>query len=381
MKKIRLVHIISNLSLGGAQILLFEILNYLKKQNDFDIKVISIDSGEFIQLYRDNGLEIIDLNEKGLLNPKIFTKLKKALNDLNPDIVHTHLNKADFYGRLAAKHTGVKHIISTCHNYSSHHGGADIDKKSFFDRIDNSVIRYTDCYIIAISEIVEKFLLNRDKKFCDRVKVIYNGINTEKQKYVTNQEKRRELRKKLNIKEDDIVILISGRLEKQKGQIFFIKTLESIFKEKKNIRLLILGEGNLRDEISNLINELDLTDYVKLLGFKKRTEEYIEISDLIAVPSLWEGFGLVILEGMVKGKPVLASDAGGIPEIIQNEFNGFLFKTGNMDSLKNKFNSVYERLNDIEQIKENALDTVLNKFSITRNSEEYRKFYYKKLGK
>ncbi|MBK8383891.1 MAG: glycosyltransferase [Ignavibacteria bacterium] len=80
---------------------------------------------------KNAGLKVIDIGEKGLVNPKIYFKLKKVIESLKPDIVHTHLNKADFYGRIAAKRSNVPLIISTCHNYSTTHTGADINKKSF----------------------------------------------------------------------------------------------------------------------------------------------------------------------------------------------------------------------------------------------------------
>ncbi|MBK9334522.1 MAG: glycosyltransferase [Ignavibacteria bacterium] len=383
MNKIKLVHIISNLSLGGAQILLLDILKNLNRDGQMEIKVICLDSGEFVKNFIDNGIDVIDLKEKGLLNFKILFKLKKILKNTNPDIVHTHLNKADFYGRVAAKQSGVKHIFSTCHNYSSHHEGADINSISLFDRIDNAVIKYSDSYIVAISEIVKQFIINRDSNFKNRTEVIYNGIDVSKEVFVTSDESRRTLRKSLNINEDDFVILISGRLEKQKGHLFFIKSMQNILKSKKNIKLLIIGDGNLKEEIIDLISEFDLNEFIILTGFLKNTEVYIEICDMVAVPSLWEGFGLVILEGMIKRKPVLASNVGGIPEIIEDGINGYLFESENEKSLQEKFLNLYvaisEYKNEIDFIKKNAMITLKDKFDISKNSELYRQLYYRKL--
>ena len=120
IKQIKVVHIISNLSLGGAQILLFDILCKLKEYEDLELTLVTIDSGEYIEKYKNAGIKVIDLGEKGLVNPKIYFKLKKILESLKPDIVHTHLNKADFYGRIAAKRSNVPLIISTCHIIRPH---------------------------------------------------------------------------------------------------------------------------------------------------------------------------------------------------------------------------------------------------------------------
>lgn len=379
--KKKIVHIISNLSLGGAQTLLFDITNHLRIKTDVEITVITLDSGEFVSMYKGSGINVIDLNEEGLINLKIFFKLKKILKDINPVIVHTHLLKADFYGRMAAKHAGVPVIYSTCHNYSSHHKGADIDKTSVFDLIDNFVIGYSKSNLIAISQIVKKYLTNRKSSFENITEVIYNGVNIEKEKYILNESEIVNLRDEYNISKDDFVITILGRLEIQKGHGFFIDSIKDFLKEKKNVKVLLLGDGNLRGEIENRIKENDLSDYFKLLGFQTDIEKFIEISDLICVPSLWEGFGLVILEGMIKKKIVLASNAGGIPEIIDDGKTGFLFQVNSKKSFLDRLNFIYDNYNELGFIKENAMELVKEKFDIQKNSEFYYQSYVRKLNK
>lgn len=221
-EKLKIVHIISNLSLGGAQVLLLDIVLNLKRKANTDVFVITLDSGEYMSKFKEAGIKIIDLKEKGLVNFRIFGKLKKMLIEIRPDIVHTHLQKADFYGRISARQTNVPLIISTCHNYSTHHGGADIDKVSVFDRIDNAVVRYSGSYLISISDVVRRYLVNRSKNFDKITKVIYNGVNIEKEKYVLSEEGILKLRRKYGLSGDDFVILVSGRLERQKGHSFFL---------------------------------------------------------------------------------------------------------------------------------------------------------------
>ena len=187
INKIKVVHIISNLNIGGAQILLYDILKSLKEHTDLDLSIITIDSGEYIKKYNDAGLKVIDTEEKGLVNPKIYFKLKKILKSIGPDIVHTHLNKADFYGRIAAKRAGVPLIISTCHNYSTTHTGADINKKSFFDVIDNFVINYSKSSLIAISKLVKQYLIKRNPAYGKITEVIYNGLDVSNSVYKLNE--------------------------------------------------------------------------------------------------------------------------------------------------------------------------------------------------
>lgn len=379
INKHKIVHIISNLDLGGAQILLFDILNCLKRKNDLEISVITIDSGYFVKKFIDSGINVINLNEKGLINPGIYFKLRKLLKELDPDIVHTHLNKADFYGRIAAKHSRVPIIFSTCHNYSTTHTSANINKKSIFDRIDDIVINYSDSSLIAISKLVYQYLVNRDSGYKNKTETIYNGLNTDKQKYILSEMERDLFRNELKLKKTDFIILISGRIEKQKGHLFFLKSAKNFILNNPDIKILILGEGSLRTELENFINENSMHDQIRFLGFKEDTEKFIEISDLICVPSLWEGFGLVIIEAMIKGKLVLASNTGGIPEIIENNVNGLLFETENKNDLSEKLNYIYKNKTKFESIKKNAIECVKSKFDIMKNSENYYRLYINKL--
>lgn len=377
--KIKIVHVLSNLSLGGAQVLVFDILKNLIKKNDLELSVITIDSGEYKEKYENAGIRVYDLNEKGLINPKIYFKMKKLLLEIKPDIVHTHLNKADFYGRIAAKQTGVKVIFSTCHNYSSHHKGADINKKSMFDRIDDVVISYSKSNLIAISEIVKKYLVNRNRRYEKNTELIYNGLNVDKEKYILNEDELLNLRNEYNYLKSDFIISILGRLDIQKGHDFFIRSVKEFLTGNKNVKVLILGDGKLRNDIEKLISDSNLSEQIRLIGFQQDTERFIEMSDLICVPSLWEGFGLVIIEAMIKGKLVLASNTGGIPEIIEDNVNGFLFETADKKDLIKNLDYIYENRNDLDEIRKNAVETVKSKFDIAANSEKYYRLYIDKL--
>ncbi|MBK9404429.1 MAG: glycosyltransferase [Ignavibacteria bacterium] len=381
IKQIKVVHIISNLSLGGAQILLFDILCKLKEYEDLELTLVTIDSGEYIEKYKNAGIKIIDIGEKGLINPKIYFKLKKVIESLKPDIVHTHLNKADFYGRIAAKRSNVPLIISTCHNYSTTHSGADINKKSFFDVIDNFVIDYSKSYLIAISKLVKQYLINRNPSYEKITEVIYNGINFDKIKYKLSNGEILKLRSKNNIDSDDFVISVIGRLDKQKGHLIFLESVKEIIHQNKKIKILLIGDGSLREQIEIFIKENNLSSQVIMKGFQPDSEPYIEISDLICVPSLWEGFGLVIIEGMIKKKIILASDVGGIPEIIEDGKTGFLFKSQNKTELIKKLIYIYSNIKELDHIKEKAVSVIKDNFDINKNTGQYYNSYMSKIGK
>jgi glycosyltransferase involved in cell wall biosynthesis len=348
----------------------------LIRNTDVELYVITIDSGEYIETYRKAGISTIDLAEKGLVNPKIYFKLKKVLRELKPDIVHTHLHKADFYGRLAAKSIGINKIFSTCHNYSTKHSGADINKLSLFDRIDNVVVHFTGSRLIAISDIVRKYLTNRSANFSSVTETIYNGVDVERRLIPKlSRDQILKLRSELGFSLEDMIILIMGRLEMQKGHLFFLESIKDLLKTSGNLKVLILGEGSLIQRISEYIDAEGITGKVKLAGFLPDSEPYTEIADIVAVPSHWEAFGLVAIEGMIKGKIVLASDVGGLAEVITNNKDGFLYRNNDASDLRTKLETILSDYPNLGHIKSAAINTVKERFDIKNTALKYYESY------
>jgi len=373
--KKKIVHIISNLSIGGAQLLMFDILSNIQKEDDIDITLITIDSGFYIEKFKKAGIKVIDIKSKGLVNPSIFFRLKKILKEIQPDIVHTHLLKADFYGRLAAKKIKIPFIFSTCHNDSTVHTSSGLSGKNIFDKIDNWVIKDTNSYIVAISNKVREYLIQRaGDEIANRVKVIYNGVDIKKEEYILNKEEIKYFRASLGFGERDFIISVVGRLEEQKGHLRFLEAVKELIPELK-LKIVFVGEGSRRDAIQNFIDVNQLSEYVVLAGFQPETQKYIEIADLVIVPSLWEGFGIVVCEGMIKNKIVLASNVGGIPEIIDDGVNGFLYNINDANQLKSKIIYIRENMESLDNIKFAAKEKIKLKFDIIKNSTEYKNLY------
>ncbi|MCC6885646.1 glycosyltransferase family 4 protein [Ignavibacteria bacterium CHB1] len=356
-------------------------VDIIKKTNKFKISVVTIDSGYLIPAFENMGVNVYNLAERGLFNPKIYFKLKKVLKELDPDIVHTHLLKADFYGRLAAKKNGAKHIISTCHNDSTiHKRSANPDRKNIFDRIDNFILDFTNSNVICISQKVKNYLSWRKSNLdMSRVDVIYNGIDISKSRLKLTKSERLKSRQSLNLSENDFVVTIIGRLEEQKGHLKFLENIKNFLIQNPNIKFLFIGDGSLRKEIESFTSIHSLDKQVTLLGYRNDVDELIEISDLIAVPSLWEGFGLVVAEGMIKQKPVIASRVGGIPEIIQHEHNGFLYDIENQNELLETFSGIMSGQFNLKKIGDNARQTIIEKFDIKITAQKYIELYRRKL--
>lgn len=130
--------------------------------------------------------------------------------------------------------------------------------------------------------------------------------------------------KRLNIEEPSIVFCSTGRLSKQKGYEFVLEAFPQLLKENKNAYYLILGSGEQRKELQNLIDERELSKHVLLLGYKKNVIEYLNAADIYLFPSVFEGLAFSLIEAMSAGLPIIASDKGPIPELIEHKKTGLL---------------------------------------------------------
>lgn len=372
-RKIKLVYIISNLGIGGAQILLLNILKLIKESGSYEVSVITLNNGIYTDTVRRMGISVFDLSCKNLVNPIIFVKIYKLLKKIRPDIVHTHLLKADFYGRISSRLAGIKNIVTTYHTNTSSHKIENGEAKSINDYLDNISLRFSHCHIIAVSEKVKNYVIKKTENRCHNIVVIGNGINIDEFVFI-DKEERRKLEKQFNLAPNDYLITCAGRLEVHKGVDFLIESLKDYIKKNNNIKILFIGTGNLEQYLMNYIIQNDLTDNIFLLGFKYDVNKFIQISDLVVVPSIVEGFGIIIIESMLCKVPVLASNAGGIPEIIKDKYNGYLFQSGNKQSLIESLEYIINQ-SDSDTIITNAYNSVLDNYNIKDVAGKYLSFY------
>lgn len=246
----------------------------------------------------------------------IFSAIKQiheVIEKVNPDIIHVHSTWAGLFVRLPYLFRKRKAKII----YQSHGWAFLMDtsnyKKNIYALIEKILSMPTD-KIINISNYEQnqaiKYGLNKNKML-----MVYNGVEDKLNKSNLN----------LNWDDDKINLLFVGRLDRQKGLDLFLDVYEKM--NLKNMHLYVIGTSVLDNNLPKN------TEYVTYLGWvdSKDIDEYYQACDAVIMPSRWEGFGLVAIEAMRNSKPIIASNAGALPELIQNNINGYIF------SLENKF--------------------------------------------
>ncbi|MCK4234467.1 glycosyltransferase [candidate division WOR-3 bacterium] len=312
-KKNKILYIINNLLIGGAEKLLLSVIDKLNKDK-YDIMVCCLYSNNPLKSeFEKRGVTVKSLGIKNNRDILCIFKLVKLLKQERANIVHTHLFYANIYGRIAAKLVRVPIIISTEHSNAPWRNKQRLKLKIRL-LIDRVTAKFCD-RIIAISESVKDNLIQWERIDPNKIVVIHNGINIKKYQIMD---------KNRDGSSSDSVIGCIGRLEPIKGHIFFMKAAARIFEKIRNVRFILIGDGSLRQDLEKLAQDLNISKRVSFLGFRDDIPELLSVIDVFVLPSLWEGFGIVLLEAMAMGKVVVASDVGGISEIVVDKKTGYL---------------------------------------------------------
>lgn len=305
----KIIHIIDTLNWGGAQKLL---LTFVENSVDNEITLISFRDNtnpkSIKNLYLNNGFNIEIIYAKKLLNLKrIFTLIKK-IKTIKPDVIHTHLSYANIIGSLCGFICRIP-VVSTLHNSS--YDPKKTSKPVIF--IETIVLRFLTSQIVAVGFSVEKAHQSRVRK---KIVVIPNAVNPI---LPIEESERIQLKEKILGPGDFKVITAVGRLSPQKAYIDLLNALAGISKEYPETRLLVVGEGKERRSLEGVISDLKLEGKAFLLGERNDVSQLLQITDIFINSSHWEGLPVSILEAMSAGLPIVATNVGDIPRVIDGE--------------------------------------------------------------
>lgn len=268
--------------------------------------------------------------------PFIFFKSLSIIKKEKINIIHCQGFLSGFLGYLLFKLTNIPYIITVQRLERS---------KNYFKKL---VYNNAKICIAASNKIKEYFEQIR----CKNIKVIPNGIELKRFQNLN----REESRKKMGF-DNEFVIITVARLEKVKGLEYLIKALDILKKRSgENYKLLIIGEGTERDNLKNLTKKLKLENSIKFLGQISNQDipNYLSAADCFVLPSISEGFGIVILEAMAANVPIVATRVGGILDIIENEKTGILVQSKNSNQIAKAVYELYSNPEFAKNLAKNA---------------------------
>lgn len=368
---IKVIHIVEDLRTGGLERTIAEIVMRLNKDK-FRAGVWCLSRGGEIyeELKGENfGAEILFMPPR--FDLRFIFKLCDKLKKEKVHILHAHGYTAATIGRTAGLLAGVpvmiSHVHSTYWNYTS--------RQVFIERC----LSYFTDMIICCSGAAADFVVKYEGINSGKVKVIYNGINLEKYEI---KDSMAGLKEKKEFKVGCIASLFP-----HKGHRYLMEAAEYIKNETKyNVKYILAGDGILMKDLKNYAEKLGISDQVEFKGIVSDIPGLIASLDLVVLPSSErEGLGISLIEAMAAGKPVIGTDIGGIPEVIENGKNGFLVPPKNFQALAEAIISILENTDKGEGMGAQGKETAGKKFSgkvMIKNIENlYQDLIYEKSKK
>lgn len=273
-----------------------------------------------------------------LKNSRAYKQIREIQKNEKYDMVHVHTPVASFVTRYALRKEKNLKIIYTCHGFHFYKGGSILNWMLFYP-IEYLAARWTDKLITINSEdleVAKKFKL-RSNGSVSKI----HGVGIEKEKYVVENFDKSEYRKKLNLENEDFVILVLAELNRNKNHIQLIKAMSKLKDKYPNIKALFAGVGPLEEEIKSQIKDYGLENNIQLLGWRNDVKELINSCDVVGLFSKREGLGKCLLEGMICGKAVIATNTRGPRELIENNKNGYLIKLNDYETTAKIIQEIY----------------------------------------
>ncbi|MFH1458941.1 MAG: glycosyltransferase family 4 protein [Candidatus Omnitrophota bacterium] len=291
-------------------------------------------------------------------------KLRKILKNLNIEILHTHGYKADLIGFFAGLFLEIK-LLSTVHGWIG-----DTFLVKIYDFMDKVVLRGFDNIVVVCEKFkldLIKFGINKNK-----IKIIHNGIDLNE---IIKKRPDRETKNFLRIAEDKKVITVIGRLSLEKGHKYFLAAAKKLVWENQDLVFLIVGDGPLESELKRMARIYNIEDKVIFAGFRDDVADIISISDVIVLPSLSEGFPLVILEAMSMAKPVVATDVGDVKFLVKDTETGVCVKPAQTNQIQAAINKILTNPNLAQEMANQGKKLVNREYKIENMIEKYKEIY------
>src|SRR5438477_3790960 len=358
-RPIRVLQLITSLERGGAENHLLALLTHADRQAFQLETAVLCGEGELVPVFREAGIPVHLLRSRTRFDPLALGRLVKLLRDGNFDILHSHLFRADIYAGLAVAQLGDRRplVVSTRHN----------DDRFFLNPFVGLIpymVSAQQDLIIAISDHIARFTVARGVRDPGRVRRVYHGLEPPVTRALEREGQ--GVRAELGVGADDFLVGNVGRLALQKGQRHLIAAMPLLLQRVPRAHAVIAGGGDLEDYLRDLAEEASVAERVHVLGPRKDVPALMHAIDVFAMPSIWEGFGLVLLEAMAAGRPIVASRVATIPEVVMDGETGLLVPAGDPLALAEALAQLAQDRDRARHFGESGRERLRRQFSIEK---------------
>lgn len=363
------------LPLGGAEMVVYNLTLNLNPAT-FKTYVCCLEGlGEIGEKLKENGIDVIDLGSRKGIDLFLPFKLASIFKRFNIQIVHAHNSTSFKHAALAAKIASVPIVVQTRHGYELR--PKKIQERLFLDLAS----RQADA-IVCICRDLKRTINKNERIQEEKLTVIPNGIDTEK--FADFSANLRDKKEELGVEDDQFILINVANILPEKDQITLLRAFKILKDNKHKVKLFIAGRIQNKDTyegIKDLVSQLNIAEDVVFLGERKDIPELLYITDIFILSSVLEGMPLAILEAMAAGKPIVATDVGGISEIVAHNETGLLVPPKSPETLANAISILLRDKNKRYQLGANARVTAKERFSLRAMVDNYEELYWRLISR
>jgi len=358
MKRSIVLHLQKVAGISGSEAHLLSLLPRLRERG-WDVRMLMLHENEpgaweFAQALTARGVPIDAIPVRTDVDPIAFLRLAAYLTRMRPQILHTHLVHADAYGLLAGTVARVPLRFSTKHGFN------EFREAPYFGVADRAFASLAHVHI-AISRGLARYLEDVEGFDGKSFEIVHYGIEPDRDPAPYSDPVPR--------------LLCVGRLIPIKGHIVLLRAFAEARRELPELRLDIAGRGPLEPALKALARELGIADAITFLGHVSPVQSAIERSAIVVVPSMGEGFGMVALEAMERGRPVIAAEIGGLGELVRDGETGLLVPAGDAEPLREAIVRLAGNLPLAQQMGDAGRRRALSRFLQTTCTERTELLY------
>jgi L-malate glycosyltransferase len=355
--RLKVLHVISGGETGGSRKHVVTLLSKFPKET---ATLVVFQEGPLAKEAREHHIDVRLLPQSSRYDLSVLRKLVELIQNGRYDLLHTHGPRANLYGALIKRKIGIPWMTTI-------HSDPRLDfmksglKGFLFTRLNLWALKKID-YFFAVSERFKDNLAAFGIPK-ERIKTIYNGIdfNETSPSYLLQ-------RTDVGVNADDFVIAMVARLHPIKGHALVFEALQSL--PYRDIKLLVVGDGPLEQELKEKASELQIEDRVKFLGFRRDIAAIYSLSDVALMASYSESFPLALLEAANERIPVISTDVGGVRQLIVSKEMGWIVPVGDSAALTEAIKEAREKKQQLKQMGQTLYEYASSHFSLDRLYEE-----------
>jgi glycosyltransferase involved in cell wall biosynthesis len=365
--KKKILYVNYSLDIGGIETLILELCKNLDRDKYEPAVCVFVPGGKLVKEFHDNGIGVYEIPiKRSGIDCKAPFKLAGLCKAKDIDLIHTHNQTAWLYGATAGmlSRRPIIHTEHTTADYFKYH----TRRWEIFEKI----LSMMTSKITAVAGSVADYMIRNEGIKKEKIKVVYNGIKHSDFDNIIDVEKKKQV---LGIENSELIVGNVARLTANKDHLTLLRAFKKVIIKIPTAKLLIAGDGPLKDTLHKNIDELGLNASVFLLGDRRDIPELLQIFDLFVLSSIREGFPVVLLEAMASGLPVVASDVDGNRELVIDKETGIIIKPGRVEEFADAMINILTNKQRSEKMGNKGKMRVVDSFSLQSMINKYESIY------